>query len=246
MSGSASLGQCVRRKRSIVSTPRSWDSHSGLHFSTADSAPIYLCLKSASAKIPFLYLGFLNILPSTSAVWKYVSASPSHPGEREERSPAPPVIYSRESCSLSASDSSPLCYHPCTCRKTENMYQCEMYNKTGCTDSNVSRSPTVRVVDVCVLKVKSDDKLSFPHHKGHTFVETKVVARCYPRPCHKDKKLNMSHNYRECTNSRHVKSDGCAQDVQSMYVYSGRRHVQYHHEGVPPHSSPLHMMFVVY
>ena len=37
----------------------------------------------------------------------------------------------------------------------------------------------------------------------------------------------------KCTNSRHVTSDGCAQDVQWMYVYSTRKHVQYHHERGP-------------
>ena len=64
----------------------------------------------------------------------------------------------------------------------------------------------------------------FPTTRDRYVFSKTVVARCYTRPIlwrwprHKDKTLNMSHKCCKCTNSRHVKRDGCAQDVQSMYV----------------------------
>ena len=53
------------------------------------------------------------------------------------------------------------------------------------------------------------------------------------RPRHKDKNPTCG---RKCTYSGHVKSDGWAQDVQSMQVYSGRRHVWSHQPSLPPSS----------
>ena len=84
-------------------------------------SPSQLCLKSGSTEITFLYLGSLNLLyRARLALEKYVSASPSHPEIREDRSPASRVMYFPESCSCFKADSIPLRYHPCTCRKTDN------------------------------------------------------------------------------------------------------------------------------
>ena len=47
-------------------------------------------------------------------------------------------------------------------------FQSTKYSTKGCACSNVS--PTVRVADVRVQKVKADDKLTFPHHKGQVLL----------------------------------------------------------------------------
>ena len=104
------------------------------------------------------------------------------------------------------------------------------------TYSNVSQSPTLRQVDVRVKKSKTADKLSFPHHRGQIRSWHKERGEVLPEThslamaSTQRQKLNMSHKSCECTNSRHVKSDGCDQDVQSsMWVFSERRHVWYDH-----------------
>ena len=121
MSRSASLAQCVLRKRSSVSPPCSWDSHPGLHSSTADSAVPDNC---ASSLGPQRYRSCI-LVPSTYcrarlAYEKYVSASPSHPRMRVDRCPASLVMYFRESSFFSKADSSPPRFHPCACHKTDD------------------------------------------------------------------------------------------------------------------------------
>ena len=59
-----------------------------------------LGFKPGATQIPFLCLFSFDTLLSTSDVKKYMSASPSHPRTRENRSPASLVTYFRESCSF--------------------------------------------------------------------------------------------------------------------------------------------------
>ena len=80
-------------------------------------------------------------------------------------------------------------------------------------------------VDVLVPRSRLMTNSLFLATEDRYVCKTKVVAKCYPRPIlwqlprHKRTKTQHEPQYRKCTNSRHVKSDGCAQDVQSMYVY---------------------------
>ena len=92
--------RCLRKRRSVSRPSITWDTHPGLHPLTADSALPVSCASSLGRP---RYRSCIMV-PSTYCrvrlgLEKYVSASSSHPGIREERSPASLVMYFRESCS---------------------------------------------------------------------------------------------------------------------------------------------------
>ena len=136
------------------------------------------------------------------------------------------------------------------------MQQCTSHNVVRCRYSNVSRSPVVRVVDVLVPKSRLMTNSLFLTTRNRDVCNTKVVARYYPRPIlwqlprHK-KRQNTQHEPQcwKCTDSRHVESEGCVQDVQSMYVYNRSRHMEQHCSvdvRVPSTFKSSLLMFVVY
>ena len=163
-SRSASLEHCVLRKRISVSTPCSWDRHPGLHSSTADSAVPVHC---ASSLGPQRYRSCILVASKDCRARlvyeKYVSASPCHPRMRVD-------LLSCISMNLPFPKWTAVRFAFILVRVVRQTitYQFTKYSTKGCACSNVSRSPTV--ADVRVQKVKADDKLTFPHHKGQVLL----------------------------------------------------------------------------
>ena len=129
-----------------------------------------------------------------------MSASPSHPAIREDRPPASPVMYVRESCSFSKRTAVRSADILVRVVRLIIVQQCTKNNVVHCKHSNVSRSPVVRVADVLVPMLRLMTNSLFLTTGDRYVCNTKVVARCYPRPIlwqlprHKRQELNMSHN----------------------------------------------------
>ena len=124
-------------------------------------------------KITFLYLGSLN--RARLALEKYVSASPSHPGTREDRSPASPAMYFRESCSFSKRTAFRSATILVRVVRLIIVQQCTKYNVVRCWFKNVSRSPVVRVVDVLVPR----SRLMTNSHFLTTWTDAYVIQRSW-------------------------------------------------------------------
>ena len=137
MSGSASLGQCAPRSAAVCPHHAPWTAKLACN-------PRRRILLSQLI-VPQIWVHKDDVLvswfPSTyfraRCAWeKFVSASPSHPGIREDHLPTSPVMYFRESCSFSKRTA----FRPASVVRLKIVQQCSWYVVLRCRYTNGSRS----------------------------------------------------------------------------------------------------------